>query len=218
MKKTSLVAAALLFLAITSQAQSPKIKFGIHAGTSIANMKYEEDEYSYSPKSIFGIQGGFVADLQLSKHLSLQPGVNFVQKGMKIKSDVGGSDEKYSERINSIEIPVNILYNSNSGSGNFFVGAGPAVSFAVAGKYIEEFDGETDKENLEFGNDEMEDDYRAFDFGLNGMIGYEFKGGLFMAANYNLGLRNLMPGGDEDYGKVKTNYVGIRLGYFFNRK
>lgn len=218
MKKTALVAVTVLFITITSLAQSPKVKFGIHAGTSIANMKYEEDEYSYSPKSIFGIQGGFVADLQLSKHLSFQPGVNFVQKGMKIKSDESGSNDKYSERINSIEIPLNILFNSNIGSGNFFVGAGPSVSLAVGGKYTEEYGGETDKGNLEFGNDEMDDDYRALDFGLNGMIGYEFKGGFFMAANYNLGLRNLMPGGDEDYGKVKTSYVGLRLGYFFNRK
>jgi hypothetical protein len=218
MKKRLFIAAAFALLTTISHAQSPGIKFGIHAGTSIANMKYEEDGVSYSPKSIFGIQGGFVADLQLGKHLSLQPGVNFVQKGMKVKSDESGSDDQLIQRINAIEIPVNILYNSKGNNGNLFVGAGPSVSFAVAGKYIEKFDGETDKENMSFGNDEMEDDYRALDFGLNGMIGYEFKGGFFMAANYNLGLRNLMPGGDEDYGKVKTNYIGIRLGYFFNRK
>jgi Outer membrane protein beta-barrel domain len=218
MKKRLFIAAAFVLLTAISQAQSPGIKFGIHAGTSIANMKYEEDEYSYSPKSIFGIQGGFVADLQLGKHLSLQPGVNFVQKGMKIKSDENGSNDTYTERINAIEIPINILYNSKGNAGNLFVGAGPSFSFAMAGKYIEKIDGETDKEKMSFGNNEMDDDYRAFDFGVNGMIGYEFKGGLFMAANYNLGLRNLLPGGDEDYGKVKTNYFGVRLGYFFNRK
>jgi hypothetical protein len=217
MKKRVFFAAAFALLTTISLAQSPGIKFGIHAGTSIANMKYEEDGASYSPKSTFGIQGGFVADLQLGKHLSLQPGVNFVQKGTKYKSDDNDNDT-YTMRINAIEIPFNILYNSKGNAGNLFVGAGPSVSFAVAGKYIEKIDGETDKENMSFGNDEMEDDFRALDFGLNGMIGYEFKGGLFVAANYNLGLRNLMPGGDEDYGKVKTNYAGIRLGYFFNRK
>jgi Outer membrane protein beta-barrel domain len=218
MKKRLFFAAAFALLTTIGHTQNNGIKFGIHAGTSIANMKYEEDEFSYSPKSVFGIQAGFVADLQLSKHLSLQPGLNFVQKGMKIKSDESGSNDTYTERINAIEIPFNILYNSKGNAGNLFVGAGPSVSFAVAGKYIEKIDGETDKDNMKFGNDEMEDDYRALDFGLNGMIGYEFKGGLFVAANYNLGLRNLLPGGDEDYGKVKTNYVGIRLGYFFNRK
>lgn len=213
MKKLLFIAAAISFLTFNSQAQSPKIKFGIHAGTSIANMKYEGEGMSFSPKSSVGIQGGFVADFQLSKHISIQPGANFVQKGTRMKD----GEDKYIERINAIEIPVNVLFNSQGANGNFFVGAGPAVSFAVAGKYIEKIDGETDKENMSFGNDEMENDYRALDFGLNGMIGYEFKGGLFLAANYNLGLRNLFPGGDEDYGKVKTNYVGIRLGYFFSR-
>lgn len=214
MKKTALVALTVLFITITSVAQSPKVKFGIHAGTSIANMKYEEDGMSLSPKSSFGIQGGFVADFQLSKHISLQPGLNFVQKGARWEDE----GDKYIERFNTIEVPFNVLFNSKGSNGNFFVGAGPSVSFAVGGKFIEKIDGETDKENMSFGNDEMEDDYRALDFGLNGMIGYEFKGGFFMAANYNLGLRNLTPGGDEDYGKVKTNYVGIRLGYFFNQK
>jgi hypothetical protein len=217
MKKRLTIAAAFVLLTTFSHAQTPGIKFGIHAGTSIANMKYEEDEYSYSPKSIFGIQAGFIADLQLGKHLSLQPGVNFVQKGMKTSSEEGGSNYKYVERINAIEIPINILYNSKGNAGNFFVGAGPSLSFAMAGKYIEEMDGEEEKTKMLFGNDEMEDDYRAFDLGINGMIGYEFKGGLFLAANYNIGLRNLLPGGDEDYGKVRTNYAGIRLGYFFNR-
>lgn len=217
MKKRLFIAAAFVLLTTISHAQTPGIKFGIHAGTSIANMKFEEDEYSYSPKSIFGLQAGFVADLQLGKHLSIQPGVNFVQKGMKMSSDESGSNYKYVERINAIEIPINILYNSKGNGGNLFVGAGPSLSFAMAGKYIEELDGEEEKTKMLFGNDEMEDDYRAFDLGINGMIGYEFKGGLFMAANYNLGLRNLLPGGDEDYGKVRTNYVGIRLGYFFNR-
>jgi Outer membrane protein beta-barrel domain len=218
MKKRLFFAVTFALLTIMSYAQSPGIKFGIHAGTSIANLNYDEDELPYPQKSLFGIQAGFVADLQLGKHLSLQPGINLVQKGMKIKSDESGSNETYTMRINAIEIPINILYNSKGSSGNFFVGAGPSVSFAVAGKYIEKVDGETEKEKINFGNDEMEDDFRAFDFGLNGMIGYEFKGGLFVAANYNLGLRNLIPGGDEDFGKVKTTYVGIRLGYFFNRK
>lgn len=214
MKKKVFFAAAFMILAITSMAQSPKIKFGIHAGTSIANMKYEEDGMSLSPKSSFGIQGGFVADFQLSKHISLQPGLNFVQKGARWEDE----GDKYIERFNAIEVPFNVLFNSKGSNGNFFVGAGPSVSFAVAGKFIDKIDGETDKENMSLGDDEMEDDYRALDFGLNGMIGYEFKGGFFMAANYNIGLRNLIPGGDEDYGKVKTNYVGIRLGYFFNQK
>ena len=63
----------------------------------------------------------------------------------------------------------------------------------------------------------MEDDYRAVDLGLNGMIGFEFKGGLFIAANYNLGLLNLLPGSDNEDGKVKASYGGFRIGYFFNR-
>lgn len=217
MKKTLLIAAAFLFIANASKAQSPKIKFGIHAGTSIANMKYEMDDISYSPKSSFGIQAGIVTDFQLSKHISLQPGLNFAQKGMKVIDDEGGSDDKYIERINNIEIPVNFLFNSNGGYGNFFVGAGPSLSFAIAGKSIEKFNGETEKTKLKFGNDEMEHDYRAFDVGLNGMIGFEFKQGFFVAANYNLGLLNLLPGSDNEDGKVKANYAGFRIGYFFNR-
>lgn len=218
MKKTLLIAAAFLFIASASKAQSPKIKFGIHAGTSIANMKYEEDNISYSPQSSVGIQAGLVADFQLSKHISLQPGINFVQKGMKMKDDdIYGSDYEAIERINNIEIPVNVLFNSNGSYGNFFVGAGPSLSFAVAGKTIEKMDGDTEKIKLKFGNDEMEDDYRAFDLGLNGMIGFEFKGGLFIAANYNIGLLNLLPGGDSDYGTVRSSYAGFRIGYFFNR-
>jgi hypothetical protein len=216
MKKILVSTSILLLFTVMLRAQNTS--FGFHAGTSIAKLTYKEDNVSYIMDNLFSVQAGFVADLPLGKRISLQPGLNFIQKGGKVSEEYGGSTEEQIMRLNSIEVPINVLFNTRGEKGNFFIGAGPAISFGISGKAIYKSDGVEEKEKLKIGNNEDEDDIRGMDLGINALAGYQFRSGIFIGASYNIGLRNLVPGGDSDFGSGKSSYYGFRIGYMFGNK
>jgi hypothetical protein len=69
-------------------------------------------------------------------------------------------------------------------------------------------------EDINFGSNEDEDDYKPFEFSGNILAGYEFSNGVFVAANYNAGLSNIAVGGDSD-NSLKNRYFGVKLGFKF---
>lgn len=216
MKKIFALSAALFLFAGVLTAQNSS--FGFHAGTSISKFKFKDGDISYSMNDLVSLQAGFVVDLPIGKNFSLQPGLNYLQKGGKASEDYSGVTEENIMRVNYLEVPINILYNVRSKSGTFFVGAGPSVSFAMSGKSIYKYNGEEEKETIKFGNDADNDHMRGLDFGINTLAGYRFKSGFFIGANYNWGLRNLTPGGNSDDGTVKSSYYGVRVGFMLGGK
>jgi Outer membrane protein beta-barrel domain len=182
-------------------------KFGFTAGTAIANYTSKVDGETETEKSVAGITIGALVDIAAGKNFSFQPGLNFIQKGTK--SEEG--NEKAKLVVNSIELPLNLLYNSHGSNGSFFIGAGPSFAFAISGK-LKFDDGTTsEEEDIEFGNSD-EDFMKGLDIGANILAGYQLPGGFFFSAGYNAGLNNLFPGGSDD-GTLKSHYFSIKLGF-----
>lgn len=206
MKKLIVIAVGMLAIHTAVDAQKEqqsqlKTRFGIHAGGVMSNMYFSSDYMTVSNKSVFGFQGGAVVDFPIKKHMSFQTGLNFIQKGLKA--------EDIKMTTNGLELPMHILYNSRGSKGNFFCGGGPSLSIFLSGKYKE---GE-EETKMNFGNDEMEDDLKQVDLGINVLAGYEFKNRIFLAVNSDYGLMNLVPGGGDL--SVNSFYVGFRVGYYF---
>jgi hypothetical protein len=191
-------------------------RFGFTGGAAFANYKSKGSSASDNGNSKTGLTAGVLVDIPLSKNFSFQPAVNFVQKGTKDEETSGGVTEKIKLTVNSIEVPLNFLYNAPGNGGNFFIGAGPSFAFALSGKL--KFDDGTNSlsENVKFGNGD-DDDIKGLDLGANFMTGYCFHSGFLLSVNYNAGLSNLVPGGSSD-DKVKSHYFGIKLGYLLNGK
>ena len=212
----------LLFLTVVfagcyfaGRAQNSRL--GFTGGASFANYKAKMDGESDNGNSKTGITAGLLVDVPLGDHFSFQPALNFVQKGTKDEQTLGGITEKVSLTTNHIEVPLNFLFNTNGDAGNFFIGAGPSFAFGVSGKWKYEDDQNSLSEDVKFGNSD-EDDLKGMDLGANFIAGYSFPNGLFLSANYNLGLSNLVaadPGGDAS---LKSSYFGIRLGYLLKGK
>jgi hypothetical protein len=203
MKKLLLASAAIIqVVSLTAQ----NIKFGVTGGITIANQKFKSSGLSLTGDSKVGFTGGVLVDLGLGETFIFQPGLNFTQKGSKFSS--GG--ETVEQTLNYIELPLNFLYKAEAGSGSFFGGIGPVLGYGISGKY--KASGQS--ADIHFGNDELEDDYKAFEFAGNIIAGYEFSNGFFASANYNLGFSNLLINPDSgDSGKNK--YFGIKVGYKF---
>lgn len=187
-------------------------RFGFSAGATFANYNSKLNGESDKGDSKPGVTVGVLVDVPVSQHFSFQPAINFVQKGTK--EEEGG--EKVSLGVNCIEVPMNFLYNTAGNSGNFFIGAGPSLAFGLSGK-IKFDDGTTsESEDIKFGSGD-EDLMKGFDLGANFLAGYAFSNGLFVSANYNMGLSNLNPSGSDD-GTLKSSYFGIKLGFLLNGK
>lgn len=208
MKKTILFTA---IFALCFQAQSQNIRFGFTGGVSFANIHSKADGTTNNGNSKTGILAGILIDAPFNSHFSFQPGLQFVQKGMKNDLTIGGATEKVKLNTNYVEMPLNLLYNANSNPGNFFIGAGPSIALGISGEWKYDSPGNSLTQSVKFGTGDQ-NDIKSLELGANFTSGFCLPDGLFIAANFSMSLNNLMPGGSA-YGTLKNRYFGVRIGY-----
>jgi len=209
--------------------------FGIHASGILASgtEKYKdandsEENFTTDYKSRFSWKVGGVANIPVASAISFMPQLNILSKGGKIdEKESLGEDFSYEVegkvKLTYVELPFNFVYNTSS----FFVGAGPSLSFGIGGnmegKSITNIMGDvqTDSHDMDVkfdGKKDAEDEkvhLKSMELGANFIAGYKLPNGLFIQANYNLGLSNIDP--EEGYTS-KNKYFGIGIGYFFGSK
>jgi Outer membrane protein beta-barrel domain len=210
--KKKILLAAIAITCIVNIGKSQRTSFGFAAGATFSNIYAEVDGERDHGKIKPGLTFGAVADISLGNKCSFQPALNFVQKGTKDEDEDYG--EKMKLNFNYLELPLNLLYKGNSGGGHFFVGGGPAVSYALSGKSTYEYNGDKEKQSIHFGGRDN-DDFKAFDFSLNGLIGFQASSGVFVAFNYTHGLGNLFINGSDD-GKLRNTSFGLKIGYLLS--
>jgi hypothetical protein len=211
MKKLFIILIACTVGHVSGFAQGAHI--GITAGVAISNLNFKIDNESLNTKTKTGFTAGVVADLPLGPNFSFQPGLNYVQKGTTDDETIDGQTFTAKISVNNLELPLNFLFNAHTSAGNFFIGAGPSISYALSGKTSLTDGTNSESADIHFGNS-SDDNMKRYDFGANFTTGFTFKGGLLLAANYNAGLSNLMPRA-TDGNKISSHYFGIRLGYMF---
>ena len=208
MKKIiSLIAIA----AIAAQmVQAQKSSFGFTAGATLAKTTAKFAGGSIASESKIGFTAGFVGDIPIGKDFSFMPALNFVQKGSKSKQ------ESYESTINLnyIEIPLNLVYRVPGKSGHLFMGAGPSVAYGISGTMKDNNSTQPTDVKVKFGSS-AEDDFKPLEIAANFLLGYQFKNGFNIVANYNLGLNNIAPIKEI---KGHNNYFGLRLGMMLSGK
>lgn len=212
MRKLSTFLLAAIF-SLPLIAYSQKAIFGITAGASLANTQLKAEGITISAESKIGLTAGIIADIPIADNFSLQPALNFLQKGYKV------SEDNYTDKLtlNYIELPLNVLFKPEMQKVQLFVGAGPSVAYALSGKEKEEDNGSTETYKYKFGNNPDEHDMKRLEIGANFIAGVETKTGFLVALNYNLGLSNVGPG-DSDDGTIKNRYFGFKVGYLLKQK
>jgi hypothetical protein len=203
MKKFVLLSA----FALTIIGAKAQVTFGVTGGITSASYKQKEGNVTITSDSRIGFTLGGFANISVSDNISIQPGLNFTQKGGNY-SDGGGTA---NATLNYLEIPINATYNIEAGPGKVIVGAGPTISYGLSGKVKTTFAGQSETTDIKFGTDEIKDDLKPLELGLNLIAGYKLSNGLSFALNYNLG-SNIALGNDV---KSNNRYFGIRLGYEF---
>jgi hypothetical protein len=214
MKKTIFIFTFLIFcLQYTAIAQTARA--GIDAGVSISNMNVSGEAFN-SGDSKTGFTVGLVVDFPCKKKLSkfsFQPGLHYVTKGMNTDQTSNGVSSELKVVVNYAELAFNFLYNmNNENGGNFFAGLGPTLSTGLPGAKTIYKGSPID---IIFGHTEGAT-MRRWDYGANFMAGYRLKNGVFVSANYTLGLKNLLPEGKS--GQLKNNALAVKIGILMNNE
>lgn len=201
-KKVLLIAAALLSMSFALNAQSErKLGFRVQAGanaSSITNFASKIDNPNV------GFRAGVALDIPVQDVLSIRPTVLFESLGERVDLSVG----KATARPMYVTVPV--LLNCNMGGGenlNFYVNAGPYVSYGVCGKLkssggdvFATESGQYIKADLDLfkktpgydkdGNEKEIEPMNRFDVGLNTNIGLEIGKYFFVETGFSYGFMN----------------------------
>lgn len=226
MKKISflgLIAGLLLFAIPTVHAQ-----IGIKAGATMSSLSQDafynngQTLQDIEDKSLWGFQAGLFANLPVGEVISIQPEINWMQKGGNTKYNIAGSGFNQDYRLNYLEVPVLLKVNAGSndgtGVGLFFYG-GPFVSYALNGKISSEIKLlDNTVENNDTDINFSDDNQRRVDWGAAFGLGVNL-GGLMVDLRYDLGINNLL---DNNFGTnpdedpyLRTRSIGLTLGYMF---
>ncbi|TAH01858.1 MAG: PorT family protein [Sphingobacteriales bacterium] len=235
MKKIyTLLALALVSGSVMAQSNDG-VKFGVRAGVNLASFALSGSEYD-SPegklekdnqKSTTSFSFGGYVEIPVSEKFSVQPGLNLSGKGGKVEysENVLGGNLTITGKASTmyIELPVNAVFNF----GGFYVGAGPYVGYAIAGRTKSETkfngvivpEGSQPERDIKFGSKKdtemvKGDDYKPLDFGLNGLVGYKLESGLNFGVNYGFGLANLDPEGNSN-SKASNRVFSVLVGFSF---
>lgn len=208
---------------VAQSTATPKVEYGLKAGVNFAKIAITghemEDDRKDDAKNITSFQFGAYADVPLSNSFSLQPGLILNGKGGEIQLSESNTQLgppaasgtlKYN--IMYIEVPINAVYRINS----FYLGAGPYASVALSGKNKSKLTSSgqivDEERDIKFG-DNLEDDFKRSDFGINILAGYELKNGFNLGVNYSFGLSNLDP--SEGTYNNQNRVASIVLGFSF---
>lgn len=193
MKKV-LVATAMVFgfLSLNAQQTQEKSKGGIQlipkAGIAVYNQAIKGVN---GEKSKVGFQAGLGVNIPTGAgNFSVQPEVNFVSKGTKLKNSFVNQNFNF----NYIEVPVLAKYSF----GPVYVNAGPSVGFLM---------GKNNAVKAVYGKT------KTVDFGVQMGAGVAIPvgpGNLIIDGRYNLGLSNIS---DVKGTEIKNRGFAVSLGY-----
>jgi len=231
MKKGKLFFCFALGSLFMLSANAQKSSAILRGGVNLANVSVTDNGGIDDAKMLTSFQVGILGDINITSFLALQPGIVFTGKGSKTQRGKEGDAGFFRATSNPyyVEVPVNLVFKTPTGSSKFFAGAGPYIAMGIAGK--NKIDGKTilgttyhSEKSISWSNDDPttlnEEEgsglgiMKRFDYGLNGTVGIETTN-LVVSANYGLGLAKLQSGsgGSGEDNNNKHRLLSFTLGF-----
>lgn len=221
------ITAVLITASLTMQSQ---VSFGILGGVNFQNINGENSNGTRLENGLLtGFHAGVNVNIPVATGFYFQPGLLFSIKGAKneffnppLKAS---GDYTTTTKLSYIELPLNLLFRPQLGSGHILLGFGPYVAYGIAGKETTRLNSISIERPVKFENqvqgwaDLVENAYyRPFDAGANILFGYEFSMGVFLQLNAQLGLLKINPEYNwisEDQTSYRNTGYGLSFGYRF---
>ena len=215
----------------------PVFTFGPRLGINFSNVNFSggnentetvfgntykvKEDLKDDRENFVGFQAGAFFNIAFNKLFSLQPEIVYTQKGARFtganrnfETDV--LDEYVSVvKLNYLEIPVLAKVTFGSDSSNFFITAGPAVSYLLSGHERYRISGKTTEQDAPFAyNDETFAKYNRLDATVYAGIGFTYAsriGRFSVEGRYGYGLLDLIDYKEKPEGIAKVSNRTISL-------
>ena len=179
MKKLLLL--TMLAVGFVSMSNAQGIKVGAKAGLNLSTINGDDLD---DAESLIGFHLGAVAEISIADKFSFQPELLFSTQGVKFEESGEGYTYESKTKLNYLNIPLMAKFYIIEG---LSIEAGPQVGFLMSakakGEETDSFGGVT--ETFEYDED-IKDDIKGTDIGINVGAGYKLDSGLFFNARYNI--------------------------------
>ncbi len=225
MKKITYAGILLLTLfASRAMAQTNPVRFGIRAGLNVADW---QGQATQSVSGLLGLTNGYAnkqtrqgfhagvyASIPLSEQFSLEPGLQYSQKGTQLRGNFSSQaleilnvNTTVTSQAAYLDVPVLARFYVTKG---FNIYAGPQVSFLLSNKI------NTRASVLGFSvlnrDFNVSNSIRPVDVALVGGIGYRFENGFNLGFGYDYGLNTLDQRGNfNTYNRVVKASIGFEF-------
>jgi hypothetical protein len=222
MKKIPLLFLSLSIL-MTAQAQIliPKV------GVSYSKVKVE---ISQGMKPNIGLTFGVAYNHQITEMFSLQPELNFIQKGFRqeVHENQDGTtmDGKGKFNVNYLELPILAKVLFGEGNVKFYLNAGPSLGIGLGGKYKADYTvsflGNSQTESFEnkikFGDPDNSDEDELYldnrlELSLQSGFGIMITDKIMIDFRYGHALSSMTDDSDDEAGKIKNRVFQLTVGY-----
>ncbi|MEO6733535.1 MAG: porin family protein [Ferruginibacter sp.] len=205
-----------------NQTATEGISFGLRFGGNLNSITGNDSHgNSLEKDSKIGASIGVNVEIPVAPNFVVQPGLLFSNKGTKSTETSGSQTATGTTYITYAEIPLYLLYKPALGPGAALLGVGPYAAYALGGKYTINPGGDN---TIKFKNVVRDSDpdvpyLKAFDAGINMLIGYQFVNRFSVQLNGQFGLANINPKYEDepdDKPSYKNIGFGISIGYRFH--
>ncbi|PKP48637.1 MAG: hypothetical protein CVT94_07640 [Bacteroidetes bacterium HGW-Bacteroidetes-11] len=207
--------------------------FRVKAGLNLSNIHKTRllPTYSYDEREEYntrhGIHLGAIAEFPMNQKFSFETGLILSNKGFQRIQEVkfwtspsdiieGNYDLIY------LDIPFTGRISFEMGKAIIYGKFGPYVGIGLSGKVVNiiNYYGagylEASENDIKWGNDEAEDDFKRLDPGLTAGAGLEIHS-IHLSIDYGLGLGDILPSSNSTIS-LYNRVLGVSLGYKFGRK
>lgn len=224
MRKVILLYCFLMTLMVAGAQQRISLAAGLHSSSVSPFWKLQPKASSQLMQAKGGFHLGLIADLPVRFYgWHFQPGVLYNNKGAKQQQAFNPdslpklSYYSYSQNINYIDVPLNLVYKFYSLTNTrFMLGGGPYASFHYTGSQsynsIDTLGTVTSDSNNDLPVGKGDNEFRTIHYGLSLLAGVEFKNA-YITANYNKGLT---PYFTQESKKYKYGTIGVTIGFYLS--
>jgi hypothetical protein len=189
-----------------SKEKTNSLNFGLRAGANFSNIIKDGDN-NFSSGIKAGFNAGAFLEIPVVNGFSIQPELQFSQKGYTASGSFLGSAYEYKTTTNFIEIPVLARF---SPSKDFAIIAGPQFSFLTSTKT--KFSSGT----AVYENTVNEDNNNLRKNILGGILGIEaVSNNVVFGLRYNLDFQANNGDGTNSTPKYKNQVLGLSIGFRF---
>ncbi len=205
MKKMLTLFCLIFIIALHLGAQ---VRLGPEVGVNLAHYKLNAGFFAFSASSKPGIIAGAVVDIPLSSHFYLRPAARFVSTSYDLNYTIA----QLQGTINSVQVPVNLLFKTGREGNRLILGAGPYAAYNVIAKEHITTSGILSQWGVPDNIDSMRN-LNAGDLGIGFTAGYEFASHFTVQAHLQRSYGHLFF--DTQGITVKNYNLAVTLAYLF---